>query len=178
MRFLTHPICCALRTQPPSIFPLICNRIFEVFACEKFDNGQRLLRADYSIDCDSEKHKNYERLAGVMIAVYPIGVLVLFYSAMRPYAAELSDVVARESKSAQSKHLAFFSMDYKGKYWYWELIELARKLVLNGFVVLCNQGTILQLTIALVVVMLHMILVLRSKPMRYKSNNAFYSYTK
>jgi hypothetical protein len=61
---------------------------------------------------------------------------------------------------------------------YWELIELARKLVLNGVVVLCNQGTILQLAIALVIVMLHMILVLRAKPMRYKSNNAFYSYTK
>ena len=112
------------------------------------------------------------------IVVYPIGVLLLFYCAMVPYAAELSDVVARESKSAKSKHLAFFSMDYKGKYWYWELIELARKLVLNGVVVLCNQGTILQLAIALVIVMLHMILVLRAKPMRYKSNNAFFSYTK
>jgi hypothetical protein len=160
------------------IFPLICNRIFEVFSCEKFDNGKRLLRADYSIDCASEKHKDFEVLAAIMIVVYPIGVLVLFYCALAPYAAELSDVVARESKSAKSRHLAFFSMDYKGKYWYWELIELTRKLLLNGFVVLCNQGTILQLPIALVIVMLHMILVLRTKPMRYKSNNAFFSYTK
>ena len=99
------------------IFPLICNRIFEVFSCEKFDNGKRLLRADYSIDCASEKHKSFEVLASIMIVVYPIGVLLLFYCAMVPYAAELSDVVARESKSAKSKHLAFFSMDYKGKYW-------------------------------------------------------------
>ena len=57
-------------------------------------------------------------------------------------------------------------------------IAKGRKLVLNGFLVLCNQGTILQLAIALVIVMLHMILVLRAKPMRCKSNNAFYSYTK
>jgi hypothetical protein len=99
------------------IYPLICNRIFEVFSCEKFDNGERLLRADYSIDCDLEKHKSFQALAGIMIAVYPIGVLVLFYCALAPHAAELSDVVARESKSAKSRHLAFFSMDYKGKYW-------------------------------------------------------------
>jgi hypothetical protein len=113
-----------------------------------------------------------------MIFVYPIGVLVLFYCALVPYAAELSDVVARDSKFAKSKHLAFFSMDYKGKYWYWELVELTRKLLLNGFIVLCNQGTILQLAIALVLVMLHMMMVLRAKPMRHKSNNAFYTYTK
>ena len=95
----------------------LCNRIFEVFSCEMFDNGTRLLRADYSIDCESKKHKDYEVLAGIMIFVYPIGVLVLFYCALVPYAAELSDVVARDSKFAKSKHLAFFSMDYKGKYW-------------------------------------------------------------
>jgi hypothetical protein len=28
-----------------------------MFSCEKFDNGDRLLRADYSIDCNSASHQ-------------------------------------------------------------------------------------------------------------------------
>jgi hypothetical protein len=133
-----------------------------------------------------------------MIAVYPIGVPLLFLWAMLPYAAEFSDVPTRESEHAKGKHLAFFSMDYKGRYWcgipmmsyerltltnaclshrYWELVELGRKLVLNGFLVLCNQGTILQLAVALVVILIHLLTIVRLQPMLHISNNSFYPYT-
>jgi hypothetical protein len=148
-----------------------------VFACEKFDNGDELLRADYSVDCKDDRHQQFEIFAGVMIAVYPIGVPLLFLWAMLPYAAEFRDVPTRESEHAKGKHLAFFSMDYKGKYWYWELVELGRKLVLNGFLVLCNQGTILQLAVALIVILIHLMAIIHTKPMLHISNNSFYPYT-
>jgi hypothetical protein len=153
------------------IFPFICNRTFQMFACETFDNNQELLRADYSIDCTSDSHRSFQIFAGIMIAAYPIGVPCLFFFSMLPYAAELSDVPTRASKFARGKHLAFFSMDYKGEYWYWEIVELSRKLVLNGVLVLCNQGTILQLTVALIIIMIHLMVILKVEPMLHMSNN-------
>jgi magnesium-transporting ATPase (P-type) len=57
------------------------------------------------------------------------------------------------------------------------LVELGRKLVLNGFLVICNQGTILQLTVALVVVLIHLMAIIHTKPMLHISNNSFYPYT-
>ena len=54
-----------------------------------------------------------------MIAVYPLGVPLLFLSAMLPYRHELRDVPTRESLFAKGRHLSLFSMDYKGEYWYW-----------------------------------------------------------
>jgi Leucine-rich repeat (LRR) protein len=153
------------------IFPFICNRTFQMFACETFDDGQELLRADYSIDCTSDNHRSFQIFAGIMIAAYPIGVPCLFFFSMLPYAAELSDIPTRESKFARGKHLSFFSMDYKGEYWYWEIVELGRKLMLNGVLVLCNQGTILQLTVALVVILIHLMVIIQVKPMLHLSNN-------
>jgi hypothetical protein len=44
-------------------------------------------------------------------------------------------------------------------------------MVLNGFLVLCNQGTILQLAIALVIIVIHFAIVLRLQPMLSLSNN-------
>ena len=49
------------------------------------------------------------------------------------------------------------------------MIELGRKLVLNGFLVLCNQGTILQLVVAQVVVMVHLLVIVRVQPMLHIS---------
>jgi hypothetical protein len=158
-------------------FPFICNRVFQMFSCERFDNGQELLRADYSIDCKTDRHRDFQSFAGIMVAVYPIGVPLLFLWAMLPYRHELRDVPTRESEFAKGTHLSFFSMDYKGEYWYWELIELGRKLVLNGFLVLYNQGTILQLVVAAMVIMVHLMVIIRLQPMLHVSNNSFYPYT-
>ena len=83
------------------------------------DQTRRFLRADFSIDCATDKHRRFQLFAGAMIGVYPIGIPLLFLWAMLPYRGELRDVAARESESARGKHLAFFSMDYKGRYWYW-----------------------------------------------------------
>ena len=59
---------------------------------------------------------------------------------------ELADAQLRESSFAKSKHLKFFFADYKPEYWYWEIIELARKLFLTGFMVLLWQGTMVQVS--------------------------------
>ena len=90
-----------------------------MFSCERFDSGQYLLRADYSIDCESDRHQRFQLFAAFMVAVYPIGVPLLFLWALFPYRAELRDVPTRESEFAKGKHLRMFSSDYKGKYWYW-----------------------------------------------------------
>ena len=56
-------------------------------------------------------------------------------------------------------------------------MELVRKLFLNGFAVLCRQGTILQLVLAQVVIIIHLMLIIRVQPMLVGSNNAFYEFT-
>ena len=43
--------------------------VFQVFSCERFDNGMELLRADYSIDCASDMHARIVIFAGFMIVL-------------------------------------------------------------------------------------------------------------
>ena len=66
------------------IFPFVSVMIFRTFDCERFDNGDHLLKADFSISCDSDKHHSYTTFAGVMILVYPFGVPALFLASMWP----------------------------------------------------------------------------------------------
>ena len=50
--------------------------VFSAFNCDSFDNGERYLKADYSIDCDSTTHRGYQLFAGAMF-IWPLGVPLL-----------------------------------------------------------------------------------------------------
>jgi hypothetical protein len=60
--------------------PLATMWTFKTFACERFDNGDYLLRADYAIDCTTPLHARYEIYAAFMIVIYPIGVPLWFWT--------------------------------------------------------------------------------------------------
>lgn len=54
------------------LFPVVSAVVFSAFVCERFDDGSFLLRADYTIDCNSEKYKEIRAFAAIMIFVYPV----------------------------------------------------------------------------------------------------------
>ena len=51
--------------------------VFSTFNCEAFDNGASYLKADYSIDCDSDTHQSYKHFASAMF-IWPGGVPILY----------------------------------------------------------------------------------------------------
>ncbi|CAM9194141.1 unnamed protein product [Ectocarpus fasciculatus] len=52
---------------------------FKTFACDdEAVEGESYLRADYGIQCHTDKHGWYKLYAGVMIMVYPIGIPLLY----------------------------------------------------------------------------------------------------
>jgi hypothetical protein len=131
------------------VYPSLTYFVFQVFQCETFDNGSKLLRADYSIDCDADVHSNYVVFAGCMIVLYPLGVPLLYLATLWQHKKEVSDAQLRESTYAKSKHLAFFYADYRAEFWWWEIVVLVKKLLLTGFMVVCAQGTLVQVLISL-----------------------------
>jgi len=152
-------------------FPYITNIILQAFNCEKFENGDSLLRIDFSIDCNSSTHQSYQSFAWAMVFVYPLGTPCLFLLAMWPHRAELSDPVRRELPQAKCRHLAFFCSEYKGSQLHWEILELVRKVLLNGFLLLASQGSLLQLEAAAIISLLYVLVVLLVRPMRQLQNN-------
>jgi hypothetical protein len=126
------------------VYPSLTYFVFQVFQCETFDDGSKLLRADYSIDCDADLHAKYVDFSCCMVVVYPLGVPLLYLATLLQHKNEVSDAQLRESTYAKSKHLAFFYADYRAEFWWWEIVVLAKKLLLTGFMVVCAQGTLVQ----------------------------------
>jgi nitrate reductase NapE component len=133
------------------IFPITSTAIFQTFACDYLEgNGQKWLRADYSISCTSTVHKAYQVYAALMVLVYPVGIPLLYtyilwcYTAqrqalqdggMRPINRRLSRQVHFSLKSAE-----FLWSPHKPHAYWWELAECIRRLALTGFLVFIMPG--------------------------------------
>ncbi|CAM9941933.1 unnamed protein product, partial [Ectocarpus sp. 12 AP-2014] len=61
------------------VFIATSTMAFKTFACDdEAVEGESYLRADYSIQCHTNKHGWYKIYAGVMIMLYPVGIPLLY----------------------------------------------------------------------------------------------------
>ena len=56
--------------------------------------------------------------------------------------------------------------DYKREYWYWEVVELSRKLILSGLIGLFGRGTIAQTFAAVAISFLFFALSVKAQPFK------------
>ena len=93
------------------------------------------MRLDASIECGTDEHGSVTELAFGLIALWPAGSLILFTSLLvacyKPLRAKRPNALTRAT--------AFLHREYEKTWYWWEAVELARKLVLTGFVLLIPE---------------------------------------
>ena len=58
--------------------------MFSNFACHEFDGDYgSFLKVDYSIDCEGTEHRVFSIYALACIAVYPLGIPLMYYMLLR-----------------------------------------------------------------------------------------------
>lgn len=105
------------------VYSSVSSTVFRMFACEGLDDDYEYLRADYRILCTGHKHRALQAYAGIMIAVYPIGI-PLFYTALlyrlrRVLTKEVGDRSCFESARARS--IADLWTPYRPECFYYEV---------------------------------------------------------
>ncbi|CAM9682270.1 unnamed protein product [Pylaiella littoralis] len=148
------------------LYSTISTVIFRTFTCDELDDvGERYLRADYGIDCDSSRHRAFQIYAGLMILVYPIGIPIAFAVMLwrkrsiinppkevlppggvalnnlrgSPEAGEQQHGLAKEPDPRLSDRriaqTAFLWRAYRPGAYYFEVLECFRRLLLTGCLV-------------------------------------------
>ena len=132
------------------VYSTVSSMVFQMFACDPLDDGKRYLRADYSIECDSPKHRALQIYAGLMILLYPVGIPALYASLLFSNRGLLQDS-QRRKESPVVRATSELWKQYKPKMFYYEVIECCRRLLLAGVVVFTypNTGAQIALTLAI-----------------------------
>ena len=117
-----------------------------VTQCFTDDKSQciSLLRADYSIKCFTARHQLYWPIAAVF-ALYPLGFPLFMLLLIYKY---------RESQV--DEEIAFglkvFFENYKDKFWFWEITEMYRKLILISLIFLFGSESLSQVGLTVLTV--------------------------
>ena len=93
------------------------------------------MRQDASVECGSDDHGPITALAIGFIVLWPAGSLVLFTSLL----AACYKPLQANTPTALTRATGFLHREYEKTYFWWEALELARKLVLTGFVLLIPE---------------------------------------
>ncbi|GMH57983.1 hypothetical protein TL16_g02514 [Triparma laevis f. inornata] len=153
------------------ILPSVSTKILYTFACRDFDGTYgSFLKVDYSIYCASDEHLMYELYAKVCILIYPMGIPLMYIWLLRRarkcldpgqkhregrYGIDegmrraIEERERREEDDPQIRSLAFLYDSYEPKFYWFEVVETLRKLMLSGGLVLLGPGTVSQVIISI-----------------------------
>ena len=119
--------------------------LFQSFACERLEDGELYLCADYRIECNSLKHEKLQVYAAIMMILYTLGIYATLLLKKR-------DILKTDESSPNncSRVLPTSSLwrPYKPRVFYFEAIEYIRRALLVGVeVVLFNRNAASQIAV-------------------------------
>ena len=119
-----------------------------------------LLRADYSIQCFTPRHSLYWLMASIL-ALYPVGFPLLALFLTYKY---------RESQKNEevSFGLSVFFENYKREFWFWEVTEMYRKLILISLIFLFGSKSHFQIGLTVLTVSVFGVLYTLFRPIKNK----------
>ena len=157
-------------------FPQVTALAFRMFEpCTTFTDEmgetQRFIvsyRKHYAITCPSSELTEAQSIAWLAIVLYPVGVIVL--CALLLYFGRSTLLLAEEG-TPYTRSIAFLHAPFRPTFFYFDLLELCKKLLLVGFASLIEPGSLKQMMVAVLVSQLFLVLHLQSLPYRNHLDN-------
>ena len=124
-----------------SVLPLVCQKL-----CR--DEQDRLclkyLKADYSIQCHDSRYNKLIIVAYISAAYVislPVATFIALWRQRRVIAGRADEATPGDAGSSadMAKGLRFLFENYKARSWYWELVEMSRKVIVTSGLILVGQ---------------------------------------
>ena len=133
------------------IIPSVTSVIFSTFSCIDLDNGESWLMTDKSINCNDAGHKALVVYALVMVGVICVGAPGGCFLLLWKNRAQIKQPLEVRLKNENLRYFDFLFDAYKPEYWYWEIIEMVRRIFMTGFLVVLVRGSYEQIVVCLLV---------------------------
>ena len=145
----------------------ISTSIFQLFKCHPIE-GRYYLVADYTVKCWEDEWYPFMGIAIAGIFLYTIGIpLFLFYKLYNSRDVLHSDNLPPERHAEHAmaqKQLGSVYGDYSNDAYYFDLIDLFRRIVLTGALVLVGEGGGAQIFLGSIICLIWLTLVVAKRP--------------
>jgi hypothetical protein len=150
------------------IYPAVSQTIFQALISQELSSDTDLLRVDFQIDFGSPTHTVLIYFAVFMIFVYPLGFpAAIMYTLWN----NRDGLVIAESP--ERKQFDPLVADYKLECYYWEALEMFRKVLLTGIMIFFVPGSVFQLVFGVLLSATFLVLSVSIQPYLSRFNNNF-----
>ena len=140
-----------------SVLPVTCRKL-----CQDEEDKSCLtyLKADYSIQCHDLRYNRLIIVGYISVAyvfALPLATFVALWRQQRGICAPAYEVTSEDGGLPTEiiPGLRFLYENYKGSSWYWELVEMSRKVIVASGLILIGQETRSYVGLAWVVAMMY-----------------------
>ncbi len=144
------------------LYPSIGSKVFQLFIC--INVGDRsFLKVDMKLECNVGEHDYLTVVGMIFFMIYIVGIPLF---SLHMLWKNKSHLFNRESKKHEEirEELGTLYMQYKKSFWYWELLEMARKVFLTGVIAIIGGGKSIQVIVALLVQFFHVLAITKFAP--------------
>ena len=142
-------------------YPLISNRLLELFRCRDLGATGLFVTRDYSMSCTGSKYAAYASYAALGIIFYIIGVPVFFFL-----------IISGRNKSDVFKNSSeILWKDVHPEWCYFEVMNLVRKVMLTSVAIFIYDGQSSQFVFLLIINNCFLIFLSYFKPYRLHGDN-------
>jgi hypothetical protein len=131
-------------------YPGVSLKVLRLFKCREIE-GVWWLAADMRLRCYDGRWAGFAIYGLIMAVVYVVGlpaaVLWILWRRRHKLFGSPTDPLVASTRAT----FGFLYVDYGDSAWWWEVEELLRKLLLSAVVVLIDEGSPLQVTLAVLV---------------------------
>ncbi|XP_071828095.1 uncharacterized protein [Apostichopus japonicus] len=151
-----------------------CNVTFALYGptCDTFSLDEfgvyniSILRSDYSINCNTTTHRRFQ-IASYCSSIYVIALPAVLYLFLWKHSRRNGSSELHEHNNDDSpKWLRFLNENYQSDFWYWEIIELVRKVSQTFVIVIFGWNGYFSVTITLTLAVIFLSLHISFKPMK------------
>jgi uncharacterized membrane protein len=129
--------------------PTITTMVFGLFPCDTLDTGESYLRSDYSIDCNGEERTAWTIYGALMIIIFPVGVTSSYWMLLWVDRHKIMQPVDVRELDEDLMTKSFLFDPYKPEFWFFEVIETVRRLMMTGCLGTVKPGSFTQLSAGL-----------------------------
>jgi hypothetical protein len=154
------------------LFPGLVTKIFSMFRCQTFDGieDKLLLVQDFSINCYYGEHVTFSFVAWIFLLLYVLGIPFMIFFLLWSNKKYLHDIESKKHRMVKNS-LGGLYLQYEPDYWWFELVILVNKTIMCGGLVLFSPGTPSQVLFAVIIMLFHLLLTLKTAPYQNQSED-------
>ena len=145
------------------IYPGLSVKIFTIFKCVELDKGKFYLMQDLSVRCYDSEWNAAAAVAAVCIIVYVIGIPAVTFVLLYRNRHIIMEGTPEEQDAFERVYGSLY-IQYEGRYYWWEVAEMIKKMLLTGGLVLLAPGSTAQILVGVLITLVYFSCVMKLEP--------------